>query len=58
MERYQGQYVLIKGDEVVGFFPDRDEALIAGYARFGLVPLLVNRITPDEPIHDIGHIII
>jgi hypothetical protein len=44
---------LIKGDEVAGFFESRDDALAAGYARFGVVPLFVTEVSPFEPIYNI-----
>lgn len=45
---HDGDYVLIKGTEVVGFFADDSSAMREGYRRFGVVPLLVKRITADE----------
>jgi hypothetical protein len=53
LREHEGDHVLIKGDEVVGFFATRDEALAAGYARFGVVPLFVKQVAASEPIHDI-----
>jgi len=32
---HEGEYVLIKGDKVDGFYESRDEALTAGDSRFG-----------------------
>jgi hypothetical protein len=54
---HEGEYVLIKGDEVLGFYEARDEALAAGYARFGVVPLFVKQVTPSEPAHHIPNIL-
>jgi hypothetical protein len=51
LERHGNEHVLIKGDEVVGFYKTRDEALAAGYARFGVVPLLVKQVQDSEPIY-------
>jgi hypothetical protein len=45
-----GQFVLIKGTEIVGTFPDRSAALRAGYRRFGIVPFLVRQIAEPEPV--------
>src|SRR4051794_40631688 len=58
LEEHEGEHVLIKGSEVVGFFEDREEALMTGYARFGLVPLLVKQVTAFERIYNISNIII
>jgi hypothetical protein len=48
---HEGEYVLIKDDEVVGFYDTRDEALAAGYTQFGVVPLLVKLVASTEPVH-------
>jgi hypothetical protein len=50
---HEGEHVLIKGSEVVGFYATRDEALAAGYARFGVVPLLVKLVALPEPVSQI-----
>ncbi len=50
MRERPGQFVLIKGAEVLGTFPDRSVALRAGYLRFGIVPFLVRQITDLEPV--------
>ena len=50
---HEGEYVLIKGDEVGGFYESRDEALTAGYSRFGIGPLFVKQVSPSEPVHHI-----
>jgi hypothetical protein len=39
-EGREGQWVLIKGEEIAGFYDTADEAITAGHARFGVVPLL------------------
>jgi hypothetical protein len=44
---------LIKGKEVVGFYDTRHEAFAAGYARFGVVPLLVKEVLDSEPVRTI-----
>lgn len=54
----EGKFVLIQGDLVAGVFESREEALDAGYDRFGFAtPFLVQQIRADEqPVrmrHDI-----
>lgn len=44
----QGKYVLIKGETVAGIYPTMDEAVDAGYARFGLPPFLAKLIVEHE----------
>lgn len=47
-----GKFVLIKGERVEGTFDDFDEAIGAGYDRFGLEPFLVRRVSAiDETIN-------
>ena len=48
VSNHEGKYVLIKGDEVVGFYGSRDEALAAGYIRFGIGPLFVKQVRPPS----------
>ena len=50
--------VLIKGDEVIGFFATRAEALDAGYARFGVVPLFVKQVLASEPVYHIPNVLL
>ena len=47
---HRGQFVLIKGPQIVGIFPDRSSALEEGYRRFGIVSFLVREITDAEPV--------
>jgi hypothetical protein len=53
LKEHEGQHVLIKGHDAIGFYPTRDEALAAGYARHGVVPLFVKQIAASEPIYKI-----
>ncbi len=54
----QGQFVLIRGRDILGFYPCHDDALEAGYDRFGSGPFLVKQILADEPIYQLGHIVL
>jgi hypothetical protein len=44
----EGRYVLIRGDEVRGPFPDRGEALAEGYKLYGAAAFLVKKIERVE----------
>jgi hypothetical protein len=55
---HEGEYVLIKGDTVEGFYKSRDEALAVGYSRFGIGPLLVKQVSPSEPIYNIPNAVL
>ena len=46
-----GEYVLIKGYDIIGFFPDRSSARQMGYDRFGYVPMLIKEIQEKERIY-------
>jgi hypothetical protein len=58
LREHEADHVLIKGDDVVGFFSTRDEALAVGYARFGVVPLFVKQVAASEPIHHIPNVLL
>ena len=42
------KYVLIKGKELVGIFDNQEKAYVAGLARFGNVPMLIQRVQVDD----------
>lgn len=46
-----GKWVLIKGAELIGLFDDFDQAVQAGFARFGLEPFFISQI--DKDAHEI-----
>jgi hypothetical protein len=46
---HEGDFVLIKDRDVIGFYPERRLAQRAGYERFGVEPFLVKRIERTEP---------
>lgn len=46
----EGKFILVKGEEIAGPWESYEDALQAGYERFGLVPFLVKKIQRVEPI--------
>jgi hypothetical protein len=50
MTQYAGQWLLIKGEQLIGAFPTVDEALAEGARRFGRDAFLVRQVqaTPTE----------
>ena len=58
LQEHEAAHVLIKGDAVIGFYQTRDEALEAGYAEFGIVPLFVKQVAASEPIHHIPNVLL
>ncbi len=53
---HAGQYVLIKNEEVCGFFSSYDDAIIQGYQKFGLDPFLVKQVNIVETAHFISRL--
>ena len=51
LAEHAGDYVLIHGDQVIGFWPDEDSAWEEGVERFrpGL-PFMVRRVEEKEPV--------
>jgi hypothetical protein len=45
---YEGKFVLIHGDQVVDFFSTYEDAIKAGYSKFGLEPFLVKQVHAVE----------
>lgn len=49
--QHEGKYVVIKGDEILpDVYAGYEEALAAGYGRFGPVPFLVKQVHKTEPV--------
>jgi hypothetical protein len=46
----EGKYAVIKGNDFQGPFESYEDALEAGYGRYGLVPFLVKKIERTESI--------
>jgi hypothetical protein len=44
------KFVLIHGEEIAGFWDTYEDALQAGYQRFGLTPFLVKRVEGIETV--------
>jgi hypothetical protein len=51
---HEGQFVVIQGDQVAGFWDTYDEALKGGYARFNLTAFLVRKITRLPQVQFLG----
>ncbi|MEJ7638822.1 MAG: hypothetical protein WKF75_12820 [Singulisphaera sp.] len=49
LEHHAGEHALIHGEEILGFFPSREDALKAAYKQVGFVPFLVHEILAVEP---------
>jgi hypothetical protein len=49
-EGHEGEFALIKGEEVVGLFPTFAEGIREGRARYQFQPFLVQQIREREPL--------
>ena len=47
-----GQFVVIRGVEVLGFFATESDALSAGAGTYGAVPFLVRKV--GEPVQELN----
>lgn len=50
LQLYPGQFVLVKGRELVGTFTTFQEAYAEGVKRFGNVPMLIRQVLPNDPV--------
>jgi hypothetical protein len=48
----EGKFALIRGDEVVGVFDSKMDAIAQGYKHFGNVPFLVKQVLKVEVPQD------
>jgi hypothetical protein len=56
LREHPGKIALIHDNEVVGAFATADQALMAGYQRFGLVKMVLREICDSEPPEFISHV--
>ena len=49
-EGHEGEFALLRGEELIGLYPSQDDALRAGYDKFLLEPFLVHAIRTEEPL--------
>lgn len=47
----KGQFVLIKGTEIIDTFKSYEDALSEGYKRFGNAPFLVKEVSVVEEVN-------
>jgi hypothetical protein len=48
----EGKFVLIRGNQVVGIFDSKMDAIAAGYQQFGNVPFLAKQVVKVETPHN------
>lgn len=47
---HEGEFVLVKGDQIVDFFETYADALKSGYERFELQPFMVKKVDAIEQV--------
>jgi len=50
LKKYEGQVIIIKGDQIRGPFSTIGEAYKAGLNEFGNVAMFIEQVTKEEPI--------
>ena len=55
--KHKGQFVVIKGKSILGFYRDRRAALAAAYDEYGAVPVLVKKVVEMEPVRRFGNVV-
>jgi len=50
LKQHHGQFVLIKGEELIGVFNTQQEALVEGARRFGTESFLVRQVEESEQL--------
>lgn len=51
LEKYgEGKFIVIKEDQVIGPYDDREKAYEEGLNEFGLKPFLVQRVSKEEQV--------
>jgi hypothetical protein len=46
---HEDEFVLLKGSEIIGFYPTQQEAYVEGLKRFGNKPFLIKQVKSDDP---------
>ena len=49
LAKYEGQFVVVSGDEVIAPYPDEAEAYKAALHRWGNRPFLIRRVAREDP---------
>jgi hypothetical protein len=50
-KNHLGEFVLVKGDDVIGFYPSLEKAFTVGTGRFGLEPFFVRQVVPKDVVN-------
>ena len=51
LQSHRDEFVVVRGTDLLGFFPDFRDAYYAGVERYGInTDFLVKRVVPQEPV--------
>jgi hypothetical protein len=51
LKTHRDEFVVVKGNDVLGFFTDFHHAYLAGVAKYGSgIDFLVKRVVPHDPV--------
>jgi hypothetical protein len=50
LDGHEGEYVVIKGDEIIGYHAEREDALKSAFDKFGTEPALTKKVMEQEPL--------
>ena len=50
-EQHLNEFVVIKGEQVVGFFNSYEKALRDGLKQFGNVPFFIKEVQEEKEVH-------
>jgi hypothetical protein len=53
---HEGEFVVIKGDKIIGYHADRDDAVNEVFEKFGTQSALVKKVMELEPLLQLGSI--
>jgi hypothetical protein len=56
LESHEGEYVLIKGENVIGFWTDEEAAITEGERLFPKQPILVQKVQRQEKVYNIPYL--
>ena len=56
MRAHEGKYVLIQGDSIVDYFATYEDAIKAGYQKFGLTVFMVKQIQSTAQVQFISRL--
>jgi hypothetical protein len=54
--KHKGQFVVIKGKSILGYYRDRRAALTAAHNEYGAIPVLIKQVVEREPVRRLGNV--